>query len=401
VTTFAPRLLPVLNKRAFPLGLACNYGIDSEGVREAADAGVNYFFWPGMRCKPALEGVREVLAGDRERYILAAGTGGPFGFHYRARVEAILKQLEIDYIDVFQMFWLGVTAFDTRGVMDALLRLRDEGKIRAIGVTIHDRQRAGRLVADSELDMLQVRYNAAHPGAEEEIFPHLPARRRFLVAYTATSWRQLLQAPDGWTGRVPDAADCYRFALSHPAVSVALTGPASTAQLLENLEGLDRGPMGERELAWIREFGDLIHHPVGRPRWRSRAGDASPEEHLADMVARSLDDHGAHLRALDFAVRRYDGGDLEIVGGHDEHLHTHPEVLLRFRGVSYVDCPTAFRHAALRVASLDERHAIERRAAIDGGAVVYAVEGEVIGSVERHPSFIVARDVELLVKGDV
>ena len=34
-----------------------------------------------------------------------------------------------------------------------------------------------------------IRYNAAHPGAERDIFPHLEARRPAVVAYTATSWR--------------------------------------------------------------------------------------------------------------------------------------------------------------------------------------------------------------------
>ncbi|MBI5497873.1 MAG: aldo/keto reductase [Deltaproteobacteria bacterium] len=262
---FQERQLPVVGKAAFPLGLACNYGIDSDGVRAACDAGVNCLFWPGMRCRPAREGVRAALASRRERIILVAGTGGPFGFHYRARVEALLRELNTDYIDVFQMFWLGVTSWDTRGVLDTLQQLRAEGKIRALGVTIHDRARAARLAADSPLDMLQVRYNAVHRGAETEVFPHVPLERRFVCAYTATSWRQLLRAPRGWQGKVPDAADCYRFSLSHPAVAFTLTGPATRAQLADNLAGLQRGPMTEEELAWMRQLGDVIHHP-GRPR---------------------------------------------------------------------------------------------------------------------------------------
>ena len=252
---FAPRTLPILDRQVSPLGLACNYGIDSAGVRAAVDAGINYLFWPGARCKPALDGVREALARDRERVVFAAGTGGPFGFHYRSRVEALLRQMKTEYLDVFHMFWLGVTSWDNRSVMDALLELREEGKIRAIGVTIHDRERAGRLAADSELDMLMIRYNAAHPGAEQDIFPHLPPQRRFLVAYTATAWRKLLSAPKGWDGPVPSAGDCYRFCLSNPAISVALTGPASTQQLLDNLADLDKGPLDADEQRWMRAIG--------------------------------------------------------------------------------------------------------------------------------------------------
>ncbi len=103
--------------------------------------------------------------------------------------------------------------------------LRDEGKVRWLCASTHDRPRAGRLAADSILDVLMIRYNAAHPGAEQEIFPHLAARRPAVVSYTATAWRKLLAAPKGWTGRVPSAGDCYRFCLSSPHVDVALTGP--------------------------------------------------------------------------------------------------------------------------------------------------------------------------------
>ena len=33
-----------------------------------------------------------------------------------------------------------------------------------------------------------IRYNAAHPGAEQDIFPYLAKRRLAIVTYTATRW---------------------------------------------------------------------------------------------------------------------------------------------------------------------------------------------------------------------
>ena len=57
--------------------------------------------------------------------------------------------------------------------MAELVRLREEGKVRAIGISIHDRERAGKLAESSPLDLFMIRYNAAHPGAERDIFPHL------------------------------------------------------------------------------------------------------------------------------------------------------------------------------------------------------------------------------------
>ena len=56
--------------------------------------------------------------------------------------------------------------------------------------------------------MLMVRYNAAHPGAEQDIFPHVDRQSTALISYTATRWRKLLKRPRGWTGDVPTAADC-------------------------------------------------------------------------------------------------------------------------------------------------------------------------------------------------
>jgi aryl-alcohol dehydrogenase-like predicted oxidoreductase len=144
--------------------------------------------------------------------------------------------------------------------------------VRALGVSIHDRERAGKLAADSPLDLLMIRYNAAHPGAERDIFPHLAKRQPNIVAYaseppgeqvplgyTATSWRKLLRAPGGWNGKVMTAGDCYRFCLSSPHVEVCLTGPASTAQLDENVAAIDKGPLSEDEATWMRSFGKAVH----------------------------------------------------------------------------------------------------------------------------------------------
>ena len=98
--------------------------------------------------------------------------------------------------------------------------------------------------------------SAAHPGAEEEVFPKLGANPPGVVAYTATRWGDLLNpslTPEGEA--TPRASDCYRFALSHPAVQVCLAGPKDRAELDEALCALDRGPMSDEELAWMKRVG--------------------------------------------------------------------------------------------------------------------------------------------------
>jgi aryl-alcohol dehydrogenase-like predicted oxidoreductase len=177
----------------------------------------------------------------------------------RRSAERQLKKLNTDYLDVFQLMWLGVGSAWTDATERELRHLRESGKVRALGVSIHDRARAGRLAEDSPLDLFMIRYNAAHPGAERDIFPHLEKRKPNIIAYTATSWRKLLKRPSKWDGKLMTAGDCYRFCLSSPHVDVTLTGPASTAQLDENLAALDRGPLGTDELTWMRDFGRAVH----------------------------------------------------------------------------------------------------------------------------------------------
>jgi predicted aldo/keto reductase-like oxidoreductase len=86
-----------------------------------------------------------------------------------------------------------------------------------------------------------------------------------VVAYTATRWGALLRSdlmPPGES--VPRASDCYRFALTHPAVDVCLAGPANGAELDEAMSALDRGPMNESDLVWMNRVGASVRAKAKR-----------------------------------------------------------------------------------------------------------------------------------------
>jgi predicted aldo/keto reductase-like oxidoreductase len=252
-----PTALP--QKSLLRLGLAANYGIDEDGVRAAMDRGVNFFVWT-MRGRGLKNPLRSALTQRRERVAVAGFASlGWFGWGVRRSAEKLLKELGTDYLDVFLLGWLGLGSAWTSGTERDLVHLRESGKVRAIGVSIHDRPRAGQLAASSPLDLLMIRYNAAHPGAEREIFPHLREGKPTVLAYTATSWRKLLKKPSGWDGPAMSAGDCYRFQLSSPHVDLALTGPATRAELEENLDGIARGPLTSDEEQWMREYGKKVH----------------------------------------------------------------------------------------------------------------------------------------------
>ncbi len=260
MTDFLSRDLRAVGKRVHRLGIATNYGIDGRGFAKALDRGVNYVFWTSMRSGEVTPVLKERLGRDRASMVVATGPNvGWFAGSYRRYLERTLKTLGTDYVDVFQMNWLGVGSAYSDGILDELRHLKESGKIRAIGVSIHDRPRAGRLAEDSPIDLFMIRYNAAHPGAEREIFPHLAKRQPSVVAYTATAWRKLMKRPSGWQGAVATAGDCYRFCLSSEHVDVVLNGPATEQQLDENLAAVEKGPLSADEMTWMRDLGKAAH----------------------------------------------------------------------------------------------------------------------------------------------
>jgi aryl-alcohol dehydrogenase-like predicted oxidoreductase len=133
--------------------------------------------------------------------------------------------------------------------------------IRRIGLTSHQRPLAAQIAASGLIDMLMIRYNAAHRGAEEDVFPVTRGRAMPVVAYTALRWRALLRStPDDPPGfQVPRAADWYRFVLESEAVTVVLAAPHHRAELLEDLEVLGvGGPLEPAEYERLAEHGQRV-----------------------------------------------------------------------------------------------------------------------------------------------
>jgi aryl-alcohol dehydrogenase-like predicted oxidoreductase len=249
----------ILGKTVHRYGISASYGLDEAGVREAIELGANYIFWSPVK-KFLRTIIRDTVTKQRERFVLATGPiFGYFAGSVRRAVEKALRASSSDYLDVVQVFWAGKMSFLTRSVLGELVKLRDEGKARAIGVSIHDRKRAAKLAAIGPLDFFMIRYNAAHPGAEVDIFPHLPARKPVIAAYTATSWRKLLTPPKGWTGPAATAGDCYRFCLTNPNVDLVVSAPKTAAEMRENMQALARGPLSDEEMAHMRALGKAVH----------------------------------------------------------------------------------------------------------------------------------------------
>ena len=81
---------------------------------------------------------------------------------------------------------------------------------------------------------------------------------------------------------VPTSTDCYRWVLSSPSIDATWCGARDGADLDTALLALDRGPMSDEELAWMKRVGDRV---------RDRARKLSPIN-LADQAVNLVSGFG-------------------------------------------------------------------------------------------------------------
>jgi aryl-alcohol dehydrogenase-like predicted oxidoreductase len=260
----ARRPLGQTGLRVSRLGIGSSFGTPARVVEKAFDHGVNYLYWGSFR-RPAFgRAIRHLARRHREELVLTVQSYSLVPRLVAPSVEMALLRTRLDYFDI-----LLLGAWNQRpseAFVEVFQRLREQGKVRFLAVSTHNRPLFPLLFDDfqsgtSPFDVFMLRYNAAHRGAEKDVFPFVPdGRPPGIITYTATRWGHLLdpaKMPDGETA--PCASDCYRFALSHPVVDLTLTGLANEEQLDEALRALDRGPMDEEELEHMRRVGEHIY----------------------------------------------------------------------------------------------------------------------------------------------
>ena len=259
---FAHATLGKTGLKVFRLGLSGTYRPGKEVIHKAIDAGVNYFFCYGFDGQMT-KTLREEFKTKRDKLVVSTGAYNLLVGHpnLRRTLEKRLRQLGTDYIDVFLFLGVNKPKHIGERELDEMRRFREEGKVRAIGMSCHDRKFIGKLVSEGAIDVTMMRYNAAHRGAEQDIFPHLTRHDPGVLSYTATRWSYLIRRPRSWPKgeRIPTPGMCYRFVLSNPNVDVCLTAPSNIKQLRENLAALDEGPLSEDDMQFMRKFGDVVH----------------------------------------------------------------------------------------------------------------------------------------------
>jgi predicted aldo/keto reductase-like oxidoreductase len=255
----------------------CRLGLASRGdsaltpddVAHAVARGVNFLNWCGVE-----DGLSAFIAGlgsRRSEVALCVQFEARTAAEARIELEHIHKQLRTDFIDVLTFYYVEQREeweqiIGTGGALEVCEAARREGRVRMFGVTSHQRRLAAAIAASGLLDMLMIRYNAAHRGAETEVFPATAANGLPVVVYTCLRWGALLRpTPDDPPGFVvPSAPAWYRFALQHPAVTVALMAPENRRELDEDLQPLQiAAPLTAEEFEQLAAHGRRVHQHAG------------------------------------------------------------------------------------------------------------------------------------------
>lgn len=193
------------NLEIFPIGLGANkiakanpatqteYGGDI--VAAALDAGMNFIdtaFIYGKGVSESIIGETLEKLGRRQETVLATKgahlvdqPGRKYSNHpdfLREQVEASLRRLRTDYIDLYYIHFPDEETPKAEAV-GALLRLKEEGKIRAIGVSNFSLEQIKEGNLDDGIDVVQDEYNLLNRSAETALLPYLREHQISFVPY--------------------------------------------------------------------------------------------------------------------------------------------------------------------------------------------------------------------------
>ena len=242
------------------LGVSASYGAPAEAFEEAFEKGCNYFYWGSKRRSGMRQAIINIChKGKRDELVVLIQSYSRSAFLMEVFLKNALKSLNIESADVLLLGWH--KRRPSQRMLDKCLELKAKGIYRYLAISSHNRSLFSLLARENVFDIFHLRYNAAHRGAESEVFDQFNDQERpGIVSYTATRWGQLLNPKKVPAGEKPlSASDCYRFVLSNPNVDICMCGPRDRSQMQEALRSLELGPLSKDELVRMRKIGDYVH----------------------------------------------------------------------------------------------------------------------------------------------
>ena len=152
----------------------------------------------------------------------------------RREVEASLKRLGVERIDLYQMHWPAEDGTPVEEYWRTLTDLKKEGKVRAVGLSNHNAAQLGAAEGVGHVDTLQPPFSAIHRGAAVAELPWCAAHGVGVIVYSPmqsglltgsfTAERARSLSASDWRSRNPDfVGDGLRqnLALAHSLEPVA------------------------------------------------------------------------------------------------------------------------------------------------------------------------------------
>ncbi|MGI2328930.1 aldo/keto reductase [Planococcus sp. YIM B11945] len=161
-------------------------------VRAAIDHGITFIDTADVYG----EGRSEELVGEvlkeykRDQFVIATkggsdwrnGTKNNDPAYLRNALEDSLKRLQLDYVDLYYIHWPdGKTPLGE--AVAELSRLKQEGKIKAIGVSNVSLEQLKEANGSLEISAVQLPYNMFHRDIEEDLLPYCVQNNISVVAY--------------------------------------------------------------------------------------------------------------------------------------------------------------------------------------------------------------------------
>ena len=122
-------------------------------------------------------------------------------------LEDSLRRMGTDYIDLYHTHWqsLEPVRYPIDDTMQCLMKLKEEGKIRAIAASNVELDHIKQYLAASILDAIQPRYSMLDRGIEKEILPHCHGNGISTLAYSPLE-QGLLTGKIGMNQTFPEGA---------------------------------------------------------------------------------------------------------------------------------------------------------------------------------------------------